>query len=220
MSTRKSGSYHSPRRAEQAAATRAAIIAAAGKLFAEQGYAATTMAAIAAEARVTAKSVFTVADKAELLRLAVDRAIVGDTEAVPVADREEFRALLSIEDPAERIRLAARQGAATLVRLYPIYRAFEQAAAAEPALKQHWRDYQHRRRADLTRLAEAIPAPDGAVDTLWALLTWHPVALLVEERGWTEDQVAEWLAGVLTALLEPRELTGTATAPVVGSPEC
>ena len=107
MSTRKSGSYHSPRRAEQAAATRAAIIAAAGRLFAEQGYAATTMAAIAAEARVTAKSVFTVADKAQLMLLAVDEAIVGDGEPIPVAERPAFRALLTADDPAKQIRLAA-----------------------------------------------------------------------------------------------------------------
>ena len=44
--------YNAPRRAEQAAATRSAIIDAAGRLFAERGYAGTTMAAIAAEARV------------------------------------------------------------------------------------------------------------------------------------------------------------------------
>ena len=204
MSTRKSGSYHSPRRAEQAAATRAAIIAAAGRLFAEQGYAATTMAAIAAEARVTAKSVFTVADKAQLMLLAVDEAIVGDGEPIPVAERPAFRALRTADDPAKQIRLAARYGAAALIRLYPIYRAFEQATAAEPALKEHWRHYQRRRRTDLNQLAEAMHAPEGAVDTVWALLTWHPVALLVEERGWTESQVAQWLADLLTKLLDVR----------------
>lgn len=200
---RKSGSYHSPRRAEQAAATRGAIIAAASRLFAEQGYAATTMAAIAAEARVTPKSVFTVADKAHLLLMAVDEAIVGDGAPVPVADRPEFGALLTAGDPAEQVRLLAAQGAAVLMRLYPLYRAFDHAAAAEPALKDHWRDYQQRRRADLTRLAEAMRAPDGAVDSLWALLTWHPVALLVEERGWTQAQIERWLAGLLTAILTP-----------------
>jgi hypothetical protein len=161
------------------------------------------MAAIAAEARVTAKSVFTVADKAQLLLLAVDEAVVGDGEPVPVADRPAFQALLTTDDPAKQIQLAARHGAAALIRLYPIYRAFEQAAAAEPALKEHWRHYQHRRRTDLSRLAEAMHAPEGAVDTVWALLTWHPVALLVEERGWTEAQVAQWLADLLTTLLRP-----------------
>ena len=43
--------------------------------------------------------------------------------------------------------------------------------------------------------------PERATDTLWATLTWHPVALLVEERGWTEADVAAWLRDVLAAVL-------------------
>jgi AcrR family transcriptional regulator len=42
--------YDSPRRREQAAATRRDILEASQRLFEQQGYAATTMAAIAAEA--------------------------------------------------------------------------------------------------------------------------------------------------------------------------
>ncbi len=50
--------YHSPRRREQAAATRREILEAAQRLFERQGYAGTTMAAIAAEARVALKTVY------------------------------------------------------------------------------------------------------------------------------------------------------------------
>ena len=85
--------YRAPRRAEQAAATREAIITAASRLFGENGYAATTMAAIAAAARVTPKSVYSLAEKPQLLLLAVDRAIVGDDEPTPLADRPGLRAV-------------------------------------------------------------------------------------------------------------------------------
>ena len=45
-------SYHSPRRQAQAAATRLSILEAAQRLFERQGYAATTMDAIADDAGV------------------------------------------------------------------------------------------------------------------------------------------------------------------------
>ena len=50
--------YDSPRRREQAAATRREILEAAQRLFERQGYAATTMAAIATEAGVALKTVY------------------------------------------------------------------------------------------------------------------------------------------------------------------
>jgi len=204
--------YRAPRRAEQAAATRAAIIGAAGALFVERGFAATTMAAIAERARVTAKSVYTLADKAQLLLLAVDRAIAGDDEPVVLLDRPAMRAALAGADGPQVIGAVAGLGARMLLRLYPVYRVFEQAAAADPVLAAHWREYQQRRRADVVRVVDAVRAvtplrpglsAERAADILWATLTWHPVALLVEERGWTEDDLAAWLRDVLTAVLLP-----------------
>jgi AcrR family transcriptional regulator len=207
----ESRKYHAPRRAEQAAATRTAIIDAAARLFLQLGYAATTMAAIAEQARVAVKSVYSVADKAGLLLLVVDRAIAGDDEPVALLDRPEMRAVL---DPGGRdpIGAAAEQGARMLIRLYPVYRVFEQAAAADPVLSEHWREYQRRRHADAVRVVDAVRAstplrpglsPERAAEILWATLTWHPVALLVDERGWTEADVIGWLRAMLTAVLLP-----------------
>jgi AcrR family transcriptional regulator len=199
-STERSRRYHAPRRLEHAAATRTAIIDAASRLFAENGYAATTMAAIAAEARVAVKSVYTLAEKSQLLLLAVDRAIVGDDEPIPFAERPERRII--VESTArDRIRLTAELGARSLLRLFPIYRTFEQAAATDPAVHERWREYQRRRRDDVQALVTEIGADDRAVDALWALLTWHPVALLVEERGYGEAELTTWLETLFAALL-------------------
>ena len=50
--------YDSPRRRAQAAATRGEILEAAERLFGQRGYAATTIAAIAAEANVALKILY------------------------------------------------------------------------------------------------------------------------------------------------------------------
>ena len=208
----KARRYHAPRRVEQAAATRDAIITAASTLFARDGYAATTVAAIAAEARVTPKSVYALADKPQLLLLAVDRAIVGDDEPIALIERPEMREVLAAPDLRSQARLVAQLSVPTLKRLYPITRAFENAAASDPTLREAWRESQRARRTDVRKIVKAIDdagglreglSVDRATDTLWALLGWHPFALLVEERGWSDNQLTRWFEEVYVALLGP-----------------
>jgi len=153
--------YESPRRLEQANATRAAIIDAAARLFAERGYGATTMAAIAAEARVSAKSVYALGDKAQLLILALDRAIAGDDDT-PLLERQQAQAVLTAATARDAVTLGAAMGAPMLLRLYPLYRAFEQAAAKDAQIAALWKEYQQRRRHDVLRRAirrERIGSP-------------------------------------------------------------
>jgi TetR/AcrR family transcriptional regulator, regulator of autoinduction and epiphytic fitness len=97
------------------------------------------------------KSVYTLAEKPQLLLLAVDRAIVGDDEPVPFAERGERRRIVEAT-AQDRIRLTAELGARSLLRLFPIYRAFEQAAATDPVVHERWREYQQRRRDDVQAL--------------------------------------------------------------------
>jgi AcrR family transcriptional regulator len=201
--------YESPRRLEQANATRAAIIDAAARLFAERGYGATTMAAIAAEAQVSAKSVYALGDKAQLLTLALDRAITGD-DATPLLERPQAQAVLTAAIARDAVTLGAAMGAPMLLRLYPLYRAFEQAAATDAKIAALWKEYQQRRRHDVLRVVRSVEKGSGlrpgldterATDVLWALIGWHPVALLVEERGWTSQQIQQWIEELLTLVL-------------------
>jgi AcrR family transcriptional regulator len=84
---------HAPRstlRAAQARATRRAIVDAAARLFTERGFGATTIDAIAEAAGVSRKTVFTsVGGKTEALKLAIDWAIAGDDEPVPILERPQ-----------------------------------------------------------------------------------------------------------------------------------
>ena len=55
---RKRRAYRSPRRREQAQATRRRMLAAAGRLLADHGYAGTTIGAVAREAGVAPETVY------------------------------------------------------------------------------------------------------------------------------------------------------------------
>src|SRR5919204_1663901 len=90
--------YDSPRRREQAAATRREILEAAERLFARDGYGATTMAAIAAEARVALKTVYVAFEsKSGVLRALWNLRLRGDREDVPVAQHPWYREV--VEEP-------------------------------------------------------------------------------------------------------------------------
>ena len=92
--------YESPRRREQAAATRRAILDAAQSLFEHDGYTATTMAAIAAEAGVALKTVYVAFEtKSGVLRALWHLRLRGDEDAAPVAARDWYREVLDEPDP-------------------------------------------------------------------------------------------------------------------------
>src|SRR4051812_35234799 len=100
--------YDSPRRREQAAATRLAILEAAERLFAERGYVATSVGDIAAGAGVALKTVYAVfGTKPELLRALWNLRMHGDEKPTPVSERPAYRALLDEPDPARRLALLA-----------------------------------------------------------------------------------------------------------------
>ena len=102
--------YVSEVRDEQARRTRRAIVTAARELFLAQGYAATTIDAIAEEAHVSRRTVFNaVGGKVALLKLALDWAIVGDDEPVPLADRPAIKAIQAERDPRRVRPMAVRQ---------------------------------------------------------------------------------------------------------------
>src|SRR5512133_86657 len=88
--------YDSPRRREQAAATRRAILDAAERLFADRGYAATSVPTIAAEAGVAVKTVYVAfATKAGVLHALWDNRLGGDDQPVSVLERPWYRQLIS-----------------------------------------------------------------------------------------------------------------------------
>src|SRR6266536_6280883 len=130
--------YDSPRRREQAAATRRDILEAALRLFERQGYAATTMAAIAAEARVSLKTVYLAFEtKSGLLRALWHLLLRGD-ESTPVGARPWFQAVLDEPDPTRQLRLNVRNAKLVRARIGPLLEVIRSAAAHDPDIDALW----------------------------------------------------------------------------------
>jgi AcrR family transcriptional regulator len=88
MMGRVARSYRSPQRAEQARRTRRQVLEAATAQFLRSGYSGATVPAIARAAGVSVPTVeLLFGTKARLLKAAVNVAIAGDDESVPVLDR-------------------------------------------------------------------------------------------------------------------------------------
>ncbi len=124
--------YRSPRREEQASATRRAILDAARELFIEGGYVKTTMQAIAERAGISPATVYaTFVTKRAVLSALVDISIAGDDAPVPILDRPWVAELRGEPDLGRRIGLLAHHGRLMLERRAAIDEVLRAAAAAD-----------------------------------------------------------------------------------------
>src|SRR3954452_5418615 len=124
--------YSSPLRARQAEQTRRVIVAAAARLFVEVGYGRTSVDAVAEAAGVSRKTVFSaVGGKVELLKLAIDWAVVGDDAPTPLLERDEAIRLAHAPDPVLMLQGWAQLTAAIDRRLAGLSSALLVAAAVD-----------------------------------------------------------------------------------------
>ena len=203
--------YVSEVRDEQARRTQRAIVTAARELFLAQGYAATTIDAIAQAARVSRRTVFTsVGGKAVLLKLALDWAVAGDDEPVAVADRPAVQAIVAEPDPRMALTLWVQMVVDIAARVAPISEVLYAAADTDPAAAQLLADAGQQRMTGATAFVRYLASRDGlaadlteqqAADLCWALMDGHLYHLLVTQRGWTTTDFTQWLAGTLAATL-------------------
>ena len=196
--------YDSPRRREQAAATRRDILAAAQRRFERDGFAATTMAAIAADAGVAQKTVYVAFEtKSGVLRALWNLLLRGDQDDVPVAMRAWYREVLDEADPERRLRLNARNARAVKERAGPVMAVIRSAAAMDPDIGELWArigsEFHDNQRAVVAGVHAAGALRAGldvprATDILWTLNHPDVWQLLVRERGWPPEQWERWFA--------------------------
>ena len=207
--------YVAPRRAAQARLTRGRITAAAAELFAERGFVATSVDAVAAAADVGRATVFAhFPTKAALLKAAYDVTLVGDDEPIPLRDRPRSRAVMAETDAYRFLAGYAGIVADVARRLAPIYVAIRAAASADAEAAAVWDALNEERRGGAAtvvrqagergRLREGLDH-ERAADAVWAFTDSGLYHALVHERGWAHDTFEAWLAEQLKSeLLEPR----------------
>jgi AcrR family transcriptional regulator len=206
--------YDSPRRREQAARTRREILEAAQRLFERQGYASTTIAAIAAEARVALKTVYVAFEsKSGVLRALWNMLLRGDEGDAPVAERAWYREVLEEPDPERQLRLTARNSRVVKLRIAPVLGVIHAAAPVDPDIDALWNriqaDFHANQRAIVQSLADKNALRSGldierAADILWTINHPHLWQLLVGERSWSPEQYEEWCADLACAQLLQR----------------
>lgn len=184
-------SYDSPARARKRLATRSALRDTAHRLFVEQGYAATSIATIAAGAGVSVQTVYDLfGSKRELLRVVTREAALGD--AATMFDAAWIARVASEPDQRRRWTLLTQATAAVLERAMPMAIVVRAAAGADADARALWVELEDERRADVTALidllADAGPLRvdrDRAVDLVWALSRSTDLyATLTVDRGW------------------------------------
>jgi AcrR family transcriptional regulator len=199
--------YSSTLRAEQARATRRAIVAAAGELFVRDGYGATTVDALALAAGVSRKTVFTsVGGKLEALKLARDWAIVGDDEPIPMLERPAIKAAYREKDARRVIAAYAATYVASAARVAPIHHVIESAKGLDEGVLALSVEGWQQRRFGMGKFAEHLAelgalrddlTVDAAADVLWFFNDPENFYKLVVVRGWTHERFETWLRDTL-----------------------
>jgi len=204
-------SYRSPERQSQARRTRARILDAATEAFRAHGYAGTTVAAVAAAAGVSVAAVeLAFPTKPDLLKAAIDVAIAGDDEPVPVLERPWAVAARAAPDAAtfldavaailvaaaersDALVLAALEGARSDDRLVPLA---EQLRAQRAATAGWIVD-------GLTRHSPLRFGLDRsqAIDIVWLLMDPAVFDRLTLARQWPPDRFGRFFADSLLRLL-------------------
>jgi hypothetical protein len=144
-----------------------------------------------------------VGNKGELLHKAWDITVGGDEQDIVFHERPEVLAIRNEPDLARRLRLHAAFATQTAQRIAPFQLMVQSAAGADPAAAAMLEEMARQRLVGLgVMAAEAAKTGQLAVpeeecrDVVWSMtdgMLWHR---LVNERGWTNERFAEWLAKV------------------------
>jgi AcrR family transcriptional regulator len=188
-------------REERAAVTRQRILNAARHRFFADGYAATTLTAVAQEAGVAVQTVYAVfGSKAAIL--AELRALVVD---LPEADAE-FRAAMAASTPERRLARFAHSIRNRWELAGDIVRVNQDAVRVDLSLRAGIAAADARRHGGIAAFVRGIEADLGAridvdrtIGVVNALTLYAVYEELISVQGWTPDAYEAWLADSLVA---------------------
>ncbi|MFI7109399.1 TetR/AcrR family transcriptional regulator [Nonomuraea sp. NPDC050227] len=200
-------------RAARIAATEEKILTAATELFLRNGYAATTLTAVAQSAQVGDRTVYLrFGTKAALLKRCVDVAFAGDGAAVDITGRDWYVRAGTAPTAEERIAALAGGSRQMAERAGDLLAVALQAAPTEPDLAAATRAGREATRANMRAFWDKMAADgllagghdlDWLTDTTAVLVHAETYLLGREMLSWDADAYERWLTETLTRLLTP-----------------
>lgn len=201
-------SYDSSRRRQQAQRTYDAVLAAGRQRFLSDGYAATTIASVAADAGVSVETVYKVfGGKSGLVTAIWERGLAGRGQ-VPAPERSD-QMQATVSDPREIIRSWGKLTTEVAPEVAPILLLIRSAAATDAEMtrllsqtdEQRLERMQHNARALDGHLRPGVTRAQAA-EILWTYSSPDLYDLLVLRRGWSVRRYGQFVTeSLLTALL-------------------
>jgi AcrR family transcriptional regulator len=205
--------YDSSLRKQQAGQTRMRILDAAQALFAERGYAASTVETLAAAAGVAVDTVYaTFGSKRGVLQALLDVRVGGDEARIDLLDRPGPQAVRRETDPQEQLAAFAADISAIIERARPVDDIIRGAAAVDADVAALRIRAQESRYVNMRRLISWLTAngplrggltEDDAAAIVWAMTSPEVHGLLRVARGWSAERYRNWLRESLTRILLP-----------------
>jgi AcrR family transcriptional regulator len=199
MPVKSSGGH----RERQADATKSQIARAARALFAEHGYAATTIAAISVAADIPVQTVYSsLGSKAKILER-ITQSWMDEAQTVSLA-----HASIKETDVRQQLRLLAELNRRQLEVGFDVITIYQEAARADPQMADTLRHVLAAREREIRRLLKTTARHhrsgltlDRALDITLALTLAEVYRTLVIERGWSARRYEGWLGESLVAQL-------------------
>jgi len=209
LDTVKPRRYDASRRREQARLNREAIVAAARQRFLDDGFTATTIATIAADAGATADTIYkSFGGKAGLLRAMCEDALKG--EGSIQAEQRSDAMQASEADPRRMLRGLGTLTTEVAPRIAPLLLLLSTAAEADSAMAELRADFDAARLARMTQVVQILASKtqlrpglsvEEAAEIMWAYSSPELYGLLVLTRGWRPERYGEFVGESLVDAL-------------------
>lgn len=201
--------YDASRRRERAQRAREAILDAAHRRFMTDGFSATTVASIAADADVSPGTIYqSFSGKPGLVRSLCERALAGDGP-VPAEQRSDEMQAAS-DDPVSLLRGLGTLTTEVAPRIAPLLLLLATAAESDEEIARLRAELDDERLTRMTHVARILAGKtnlraDLTVETageiMWTYSSPELYRLLVLGRGWTAEQFGTFVGEALIAAL-------------------
>ncbi|WP_426566156.1 TetR/AcrR family transcriptional regulator [Angustibacter sp. McL0619] len=202
--------YDSSRRLEQAQRNYDALIEAGRRRFLADGYAATTIASVAADVGVSVEMVYkSFGSKSGLVAAIWERGLAGRGQ-VPAPERSD-RMQATVSDPLEIIRNWGQLTTEVAPQVAPILLLIRSAAATDLDMRRLLAQTDSQRLRRMRRNARVLDGrlKPGVTQALAAEIMWTYSSpdlydLLVVRRGWSLRRYGQFVTESMVAALLPQ----------------